>query len=178
MGTIRKIRPVKYFTAIISVNEPGFETAEKYLTEKFGPLDLMSEVVPFIYTDYYKREMGVNLLRKFVSFRDLRDPAELADVKIYTNQVEAETAIMSDDGLHRRINLDPGYVDAAKMILATTKDNAHRIYLQKGIFAEITLSWHKKSFHPLPHTYPDYRTPFYIDYFNRLRHLFMKQSRK
>jgi len=56
----------------------------------------------------------------------------------------------------RRVNLDPGYLDALKVVLASTKNASQRIYLHSGIFAETTLHYHDGGFHGLSYTYPDY----------------------
>ncbi|MYE91439.1 DUF4416 family protein, partial [Candidatus Poribacteria bacterium] len=75
----------------------------------------------------------------------------------------------------RTVKLHPAYKSAAKLVLASTKDHAHRIYLQDGIYAEITLKFYRKTFQPWEWTYPDYRTPAYIDIFNHIRRIYMEQ---
>jgi hypothetical protein len=110
--------------------------------------------------------MGTSLFRKFYSFERLIDPEELASIKRWTCDLEAS---FQDPRARRPVNLDPGYVAPAKVVLASTKDFAHRIYLKDGIFAEVTLVYRKGSFVPLEHTFPDYRTAEYIGFFNRVR---------
>ena len=123
------------------------------------------------FIDYFSRELGENLGRKFLGFERLIDPEELASIKLLTNQLEGKFS----EGGARRINLDPGYVDSAKLVLATTKNRDHRIYIGQGIFAEVTLHFRGKSFRAWEWTYPDYATPEYIAIFNEIRALYRQQ---
>jgi hypothetical protein len=175
MGEIKKVKPVKYFVGIILKDRESYKTALEKLVEKYGPIDLVSDIIPFNFTEYYLPEMGENLQRQFVAFRNLMDPADLPDVKIFTNELEEQMAVSVEGNLNRQINLDPGYIEVAKMILATTKNYIHRIYLRSGIYAEITLRWKKGTFQPLEFTYIDYKSEFYINYFNNLRELYRTQ---
>ncbi|MFQ5836184.1 MAG: DUF4416 family protein, partial [bacterium] len=118
--------------------------------------------------------MGSNLKRKFISFQALIDPAEIREIKLFTNQFEQD---FLHPGTHdRRINLDPGYLNLSKLVLASTKDYQHRIYLGRGIYAEVTLRYKKeKGFKPWEWTYPDYRTREYLEIFNHLREIYQGQ---
>jgi len=178
MGKIRKINPVKYFTGMIAVSEEYFSRAMEILQEKYGDLDIVSDTIPFDFTDYYEEEMGKELLRKFVSIRELMDPGILPDVKLYTNEIERKLGEMEGDRLFRRINLDPGYISLSKMILATTKNYRHRIYIRDGIYAEATLFWSRGEFRDWAWTYPDYQTDFYKDFFTRVRDRYIEQLRE
>jgi len=176
MGKIKQHPPVKLITGMITTNVKLFDTAQERLREKFGEIDFESSVLPFDYTDYYEAEIGKNLLRKFVSFENLIQPDELAEIKVFTNELERQFSFPKTT--NRQINLDPGYVSAGKMILATTKDHAHRIYLGEGIFAEITLRYYQKTFQPWEWTYQDYRTEEYITIFNWIRQIYMNQLKE
>jgi hypothetical protein len=138
------------------------------LEAEFGPADYESPVLPFTFTDYYKKEMGETVCRRFISFKKPVPPETLADIKILTNAVEEEYLSVSG----RQVNLDPGLLSLSRFILATTKDNSHRIPLQKGIYAELTLQFTKKDFQPLPWTYPDYATREYRDILKKIRDIF------
>ncbi len=175
MGEIRKHPPVKLIMGMIAADESLFSSVEAPLSQKLGNTDFWSDVIPFDYTDYYARELGSDLLRKFVSFEKLIQPEELVEIKIFTNSVEQEFLYPDTD--HRRINLDPGYVSAAKLVLASTKDHIHRIYLRDGIYVETTLRMEKKTFRPWQWTYPDYRSEKYIGIFNEIRRMYMEQLR-
>ncbi|MDD5692711.1 MAG: DUF4416 family protein [Candidatus Omnitrophica bacterium] len=168
MGKTRKYNPVKLVIGFIYKDEAVFVKAENKLKKRFGAIDLCSPALDFNYTDYYETEMGRGLKRRFVSFRRLIRPEELYRVKLYTNRLECRFLSAGC----RPINIDPGYVDMAKLVLASTKDYAHRIYLRKGILAEVTLSYRENSFSPNDWTYPDYRSPEYIAIFNQIRKLY------
>ena len=188
MGEILTPPRVKLFSGIISRYPELFDTAEKALAGEFGPIDLKSAPIPFNFTDYYTKEMGAPLIRGFFSFRDLITPDELSRIKIWTNRMEHEIGAsypsdvprptfrtLSPSG--RSVNLDPGYLDKSKMVLATTKDYNHRIYLKDGIYVEVTLQYRtKEGFKPFPWTYPDYQTKPYLDFFNRMREIYVRQA--
>jgi hypothetical protein len=175
MGEIKRHPPVKLIVGMIAADAGLFPSVEALLSQKFGRADFWSDVVPFDYTDYYTREMGTDLLRKFISFERLIQPEEIVEIKLFTNDLEKEFVYPNTD--RRRANLDPGYVSAAKLVLASTKDHIHRIYLRDGIYAEITLRMEKKTFRPWQWTYPDYRSEEYIAIFNEIRRIYMEQLR-
>ena len=168
MGKAKKYNPVKLIFGFIYSDEAVFVKAKARLKRRFGRQDFESAAIDFNYTDYYALEMGVGLKRRFISFRKLIPMFELYRIKLYANKLESRFL----NGLSRKINIDPGYVDLAKLVLASTKDYAHRIYLRKGIFAEITLSYRGDSFSPNDWTYPDFRSPEYINIFNQIRKLY------
>lgn len=159
---------MKLVIGFIYQDEAIFIRAKDKLKRKFGHLDFESAPLEFSYTDYYKAEMGSNLKRRFISFRKLIAMGDLYRIKLYTNRLEEKFTV----NRRRAINIDPGYVDLAKLVLATTKDYAHRIFLRKGIFAEITLTFKGESFSPNDWTYPDYRSKEYSDIFNQIRKLY------
>jgi hypothetical protein len=164
--------PVKLFVAILTPQ--GFlEEAEATLEQVFGPLDLQSPALPFLFTDYYEAEMGTHLLRKFVAFSSLIPQEGLVDIKHRTNAMESGFASFRSGKMCRRVNLDPGYLTAAKVVLASTKDYAHRISLGQGIFADLHLTYEHGAYQPLPWTYPDYRTPEALAFFAEARRLYL-----
>lgn len=171
MGQICKITPVKLIIGLITGDENNFKLANEALSEKFGAIDYVSPIFDFNFTDYYQKEIGVKLKRCFFSFAKLISPEQLSRIKLITNKIEKR---YSKDG-KRSLNIDPGYITSSKLILATTKDYCHRIYLGKGIFAEVTLRFKEKSFIPGEWTYPDYKTKDYIEAFNRIREIYMQQ---
>ena len=174
MGRITKPKKVKLICGLIYAPAINLARVFKILTQTFSPLDFESEAIPFNFTNYYQKEMGKNLRRKFVTFRDLIEPDKLKRAKSLTNQIEAK--FLSRGG--RTINLDPGYVDTARLVLATTKDYSHRIYLGGGIFAEVTLDYRNGAFMPREWTYPDYETGEYIKIFNQIREIYAQQISK
>lgn len=174
MGKVKEPLPVKLVVAMISGEESLFEQAEKKLTQEFGLVDFTSSPLPFNCTDYYKKKMQINVKRKFISFASLIDPAKIVEIKLFTNQLEEN--FLYPDSKQRRLNLDPGYITLAKLVLATSKNFQHRIYLGKGIYAEITLRYKRgKGFTCWEWTYPDYRSKEYIEIFNHLREIYCHQ---
>lgn len=162
--------PVKLITGFIFKEDAAFIEAKSFLEKRFGRTDSESQTIPFSYTSYYEKEFGKDLKRKFLSFEKLIAPEDLASIKTLTNKLEIK---LSRDK-RRMINIDPGYLDLAKLILATTKDFSHRVYLGRGIFSELTLMFREKTFSPLEWTYPDYRSQEYINIFNKIRESYAK----
>ncbi len=175
MGEARQPDPVKLICGMLAMREEWLRSALDRLQASFGPADDIGEVLPFDFTDYYEPEMGGPLLRQLAAFEDLIRPEALADVKLRTNELETQLAREVADGPERPVNLDPGYVSAAKLVLATTKDFGHRVYLRDGIYAESTLKWRKGGFACWDWTYPDYRTDAYRDFFARARERYLEQ---
>ena len=174
MGEITGPTPVKLFVGMLARDTTLLtELTEKFMVV-FGPVDFASPVWPWMRTKYYENEMGPGLKRQFIFFEQLIHPGTIAEAKLTTDDLEKQ--FLSEKG-GRRINLDPGYLDAAKLVLASTKDFSHRIYLDKGIYGEVTLSYSGKTYQPLPYTFPDYRREEYIEVFKKARDLYMQAVR-
>ncbi|MDR3048456.1 MAG: DUF4416 family protein [Elusimicrobiota bacterium] len=166
MGKIGSAEKVKLFCGILSTDENIDKKALSELEKKLGGIDAKSEVMNFKFSDYYNLEMGSNIKRYWISFKNLIFADEIADIKIFTNDIEDSFA---KDG-KRLINIDPGYLTQANVILATTKNFSHRIYLQKGIYAEVTTIYNKKDgFIKLPWSYPDYMSAPAKDFLLKVR---------
>lgn len=177
MGSIKYPPPIKLVVGLIFRDPSVGGKAKERLEENFGAIDYQSPTYPFLQTNYYHKEMGGNLKREFISFAQLIPPDSLPDTKILT--IRIEDLFRSLDGEKgRRVNIDPGYLAAEKLVLATTKNFTHRPYLTKGIYADLTYRFYKGSFRPLDWTYPDYRLPHYIDIFNAIRKVYMVQLKK
>ena len=163
---------VKLFIGFIFSKEQIYQKAKLILEKRFGKCDFTSPTLPFNHTRYYEKEFGPDLKRKFLSFQKPLLPEKLARIKLFTNKVENK---FLSSGYKRQINIDPGILTLSKVILATTKDYTHRIYLSRGIYAEVTLYYQDKTFRPWEWTYPDYKTPEYIQVFNNIRELYSVQ---
>lgn len=172
MGKITPTDKVKLIVGIISKELTLFKRIKSILCSKYENIDLESRIMDFNHTTYYNEEMGENLKRKFLAFEKLIFPEEISNIKQSTNEIESNFLYIEGG---RKINLDPGYVSDSKLVLATTKNYSHRIYLKDGIYAEVTLYYKKGSFRSFDWTYPDYRTKEYIDFFNEVRDKYMKQ---
>ncbi len=170
MGRVSPPDPVLLFIGTLYRDESVFHDAHDLLKKHFGETLLESTSIPWDYSTYYHHEIGSPLLRQFLFFKTFIDPGALADIKIKTNEIED---ILSFEG-KRRINLDPGYLTLSKIVLASTKDYAHRIYLGKGIFGEITLIYKDGTYEPHMFSYRDYQDESYIKIFINVRSLYKK----
>ena len=132
----------------------------------FGAVEIKSPCIQFRHTKYYAQEMGDNLIRQWIVFGDLIVADALAEFKLKTNEIEKK--YLNKNG-GRLVNIDPGIISLSNLILASTKNYSHRIYLGKGIYAEVTLIYTKKSFTPMDWTYPDYREVKAMDFFAKAR---------
>lgn len=163
--------------ALLAAGPELFTSTADQLQHTYGAIDLVSETFAWDTTDYYRAEMGDNLLRRFLTFEPLISPEELVRIKLETNAHELTLSSAPSTSGPRRINLDPGYIDATKLVLASTKGQAHRLYLSQGIYAEVTLLYHHKAFHPFLYTYEDYRWPETHAFLQQVRKRYLEQLR-
>ena len=164
--------PVKLFCGLIG-SEASIAEAVKRLEREFGVVHFASPVIPFEFTNYYREEMGCDLVRQWIAFEVLRERAYLPRAKHVA--VRIERALSVDN--KRTVNIDPGYVDNAQVVLATGKNYAHRIYIGMGYYAEATLIHIHGRFRPLEWTYPDCKGRVGISFFEGARSLYRKQMR-
>jgi len=162
---------VKLMASLFSGDGRLLVDALKALSEKYGKADFISAPVPFKDTDYYEAEFGGSLIRRFVSFERLIRPEHLPDVKRWTNDLERRLS----PGERRGVNIDPGYIAKAHLILATGKGYTHRPYLRDGIYADLTLVFRERAFRSLPWTYPDYAGEKVIAMLCRIREKYLLQ---
>jgi len=174
MGEEKKPKKVKLFMALLASDEEAMERARRRLLFEYGETDLESPSWTFDQTSYYEKEMGPALIKKLIAIHPLIDPDELPSVKTNTNLLEK--LFGRSDGT-RLVNIDPGYLGLSKVVLATTKDYNHRLYLGNKIYGEVTLHYRaaEKSFMPWEWTYPDYRLPEVIGFFNNIRDIYREQ---
>lgn len=163
-GVTRAFTPAKLIIPALFSADTSVEPVVEALEDAFGALDYRSDEILFTFTDYYTPEMGDGIRRIFFAVADLYDPSELATIKLTTDELEQRFA---SDG--RSVNLDPGMLTLGRLILASTKDNAQRIPLRDGVYAEITLLYRKGGFEALPWTYPDYRSASYHEVLREIR---------
>jgi hypothetical protein len=165
---------VRLIGSLFSHQGALIDASIKEMEERFGSVDWVSEILPFDRTRYYEREMGWPLYRRFISFVKLIMPESIADIKLITNELEKAHL----DKEKRTINIDPGYLTLERLVLATGKNYSHRVYLSKGIYADLTLIFHHGTFKPLSWTYPDYADERAISLFNRLRSEYLQRLRE
>jgi len=178
MWKLNEPEPAKLIVGILASNYQCLHSAADVLTNKLGGADFTSEVWTFDKTDYYKDQTGLRILRQFLSIEKLIDPGKLAKIKLQTNKLEQKLAKALGIPLPRPVNLDPGMIEPSKLVLATTKNYSHRIYIGKNMYAEITLNYDKGHWQPLDHTYPDYRQQCYFDFFEKVRTRLLEQLRR
>jgi len=166
--------PARLVISALTPHEYLISEVSRRLEQELGPIHEQIGPVPFTYTNYYDREMGHGISRWLLSFNRLVDKSSLVSIKLLTNRVEESYTELDK----RRINLDPALLSLGNFVLATGKDNAHRIYLGKGIFADLTLVFRTGTYRPLEWTYPDYADPVLIDILNRMRENYKCQLRE
>lgn len=178
MGQISPPRPVLLVMAAFSRHQEALQWARENAVNLWGPVALESAPFEFLETDYYAATMGTGLYKQFFAFERLFDPGELSNAKLQSGLWEAEYIGLNRHGEPRPLNLDPGYVTEAKLVLASTKDHAHRMYLSQGIFAEVTLYYKDRSWHAREWTFPDYRRGEYHAFFSRCRDYLHERLRR
>jgi hypothetical protein len=168
-------RPALRIVAVFSRHPEAIEWARQTTEEVWGPIALESELFDHHETNYYEATMGRDLKKAFFAFETLVDPAGLVEWKEQSNRWEIDYQDLARHAEPRPLNLDPAYLTEAKLILATTKDRDHRIYLDRGIYAENTLYFYRGAWQPRPWTYPDYQRADYHRFFVRCRELLRLQ---
>lgn len=171
MGQAKTPKPVKLVVSAFAPGDALLSEAKETLITEWGAIDFESGLLPFVHTTYYEAEYGTGLVRRVWSFQPLVAPEALAAIKLRTNELEQGWAAAG----RRKVNLDSGYVSMSKLVLATTKNYDHRIYLGRGIFAEVTLHYRSGAFRPWPWTYPDYASAQYCELFAQIRRLYVSQ---
>ncbi len=157
--------PAKLVIGVFTQDKELLPPVLDRLVEKYGDIDLISRWMPFDFTDYYEPEMGKNLFRRMVAFKQPIAQDHLPAIKLFTNAIEAQ--FIQDN--RRHINIDPGYLLQERFVLATGKNFSHRIYIGNGIYADLTLIYQKGEFQSLPWTFPDYREKSMHRFLRRVR---------
>ncbi len=174
MAHISAPLPVKLFLGILTSVSEIVPQAEQKFIELYGSIDSRLGPIPFDLTHYYDQEMGTPLYRYFLSFTELIDPAAIAQIKLQTNELESAFARQYSHP-RRPINIDPGYLEQSKIVLASAKNYFHRILISGGVYAEVTLHFEQGQWRFFPWTFPDYRTEPYLQFFTALRDLYRTQ---
>jgi hypothetical protein len=180
MGDLRATPLVTPLVAMLAATPEHFAAARPALEEVLGPVEVESSVYPFDKTNYYASTMGPHVVRAFYAFKRLADPAGLADWKTASNKLEATLRLVlapSGDPV-RPINLDPGYIAGSKLVLASTKPFAHRLYLRDGIYGEITMNFRGSDWIGHQFTFPDFRNGTYDAFFKRVRDRHLKKVKR
>ena len=161
--------PVKLIVGVLACDASVLEGVRGMLTDAFGPADLVSEVFPFDRTEYYLDEAGPNMVRQFLAFETLIHPGQIASIKHQTNRMEQELAEQLATPYPRPVNLDPGYIEPSKLVLASTKNFSHRVYIGEQMYAEVTMTFIHGDWISYPFTFPDYKSGRYDAFFSAVR---------
>lgn len=178
MWEIQDVQPVKLIVGLLTCNASAAKACHAPLVEAYGHADLVSEIWPFDLTEYYKQQAGSTMVRQFMAFEKLIDPGRLADIKHETNRMEQQLAAELNTPYPRPVNLDPGYVEPSKLVLASTKNFAHRIYIGRQMYAEVTMTYNRGRWETFPFTFPDYKSGRYNDFLSQVRQRTAQQLRK
>jgi hypothetical protein len=165
--------PVKLFVAAIVARDAPVDDARARCVERFGPVDHESARFAFTYTDYYAEEMGDGLERLFWSFERTIDPSAIVEAKLATNAIERALA----KGGRRTVNLDAGYLDTYKVVLATAKGAGQKVYLRDGIWADLVLTFVKGRVKFFDWGFPDFKSGAYDKTLLKIRELFKGQRK-
>ncbi len=160
----------RLFVAVTYSDESLLHNIKSELVSLYGNVLDESDVYRFDFTDYYKNEMGSSLKKFFVVFEKLIGPAELPPVKIRTNSIEIRYSVSN----RRKVNLDPGYFTVHHLILASCKPRPHRVYLDKGVYADMVLVFQRSSCFLFRHTFPDFREKHVQEFFLEQRNKLLK----
>lgn len=176
MGTVYQFEKEKLIIGVIYHDVAVFNEAIKRLTDEFGEIDFVCEEFSFSgeFSNYYDDELGGEGLRRIYSFKELVEPDRQAEIKKFTNSLESE---FSKDG-KRLINLDPGFINHGRLMLATTKEAGFRIPLSDGIYTELTLFWARGGWHKLPWTYRDYQSERVQSFITTVRAEYLRQRKE
>jgi hypothetical protein len=166
--------PVKLFCGVLYSDKSLMKKSRSSLIAKYGEIDYQGDQFNFEISGYYRPEMGWPIFRQFCSFEKLISPNEIVRIKIECNEIEDQLTV---DG-NRKVNLDPGYMDYDKIVLASAKYNGQKIYLNFGIYADLTLRYEKGSYYPFPWSFPDFKSGQYNQTFLRIREIYKLQLKK
>jgi hypothetical protein len=174
VSEIRSVQKVKLLAAVTLSRGIDLSVLRASIEAVFGELEDQTDVYDFKYTTYYQDEMGPELCKLFISFKELIHPGSLPELKIRAIEFEKEWSINNK----RQINLDPGYLNTAKVVIASAKDFAHRIFLADGIYGDLQLQYRHNRFWPQAWTFPDYQTELAFEFFTRVRERFADQEKQ
>lgn len=174
MGQAAEPLSVKLFAGITFATDVKYGEILEQLISMYGPVQSSYGPVVFDFTDYYAAEMGEKLQKTYCVFDTPNEPGVLASVKRRTNDIEHS---YSTDG-RRSVNIDPGYLSRDKLVLASTKDFYHRVYLGQGIYAEVTLHYRQGRYRYFSWTYPDYKEPDFLVFLQQARAKLVGELRK
>ena len=165
------VEPVKLIVALLWSDETALAESIEYLEARWGRTDLEGQDHPFDVTHYYEEEMGSAIRRRLISFQNLVAPESIREAKLVCNEIEDRLA----GAMGRRVNLDIGYLDHSKVVLASAKYAGQKIHLGDGIYADMILRYRDGKYRPFEWTFPDFRDGRYDLELNAIRRIYMAQ---
>ena len=176
MGAVHEFEKEKLIIGVIYHEKEILDRAIEILTAEFGEIDAISEEFSFSeeFSTYYDEEIGGEGFRRIYSFKELVDPARQAEIKIRTNEIEAEFSVDEN----RKINLDPGFINHGRLMLTTTKETGFRVPLRDGIYTELTLFWARGGWQKFPWSYRDYQSERVQKFITEVRKSYLAERRK
>ena len=175
MGTLHAHPPVKLLVALMCRDIDLLEEIERRMERSYGSIEDRSQVFLFTFPGRFSREMGPDLKKRIIAFRDMIPIEKFPEVKSLTNDLEWEYREHLPEGTRRLVNLDPGYLTLSQVVLASTRNYSHHIYLREGVYGELLLRYHLGALRNLPWTYPDFRTHLAHQFFTTLRARYHEQ---
>jgi len=163
----------KLISGVLYTDKNLLQQAKTLMIQNYGEIDFESDAFIFDVSDYYHQEMGSQIYRIFWSFEKLINPKDIAQIKIEYNEIEDSLAINGN----RKVNLDAGYLDYDKIVLASAKYNWQKIYLDYGIYADLTLRYEKGNYLPFPWSFPDFKEGHYNLTLLKIRDIYKLQRK-
>lgn len=176
MGELKPYHRAVRFLAVFSRHQSHLDWCWERVREVWGELISVSAPFAFAESEYYRPTMGAQLIKQFAVLDRSYDPAMLATDKLLTNRWEEEVKLALAADELRPLNIDPGYMTLTKLVLASTKNREHRVYLRDSVYAEVTLGFRDQRWQPMPWTYPDYQRNDFLDYFSEARRVLLTKS--
>jgi len=174
MAETRAPFPVKYFIAVLFHEHEAFEKSKASIVERWGAIDYEGADHLFDVTTYYESEMGTPLYRRIVTLETIRSPKEIVDMKLECNAIEAGLVVNGK----RAVNLDAGYLDHNKVLLASAKEAGQKVYLDKGIYADLAGRYKDGCYRPFEWSFPDFKDGRYDSELLIIRTSYLKQIKQ
>lgn len=176
MGELKKNQKIQPFVAIMYQDDEIYDRAYKKAIERFGePIGISKEYNFSEITSYYEKEFGKELKKRMLVFAQSQPLQDFHKTKLWSNNLELE---LSSNGKNRDVNIDPGYLGLSKLVLFSTKNYSHRIYINDGIFAEVTLIYEYSEFQVQSWTYPDYSAGENLSFLEKMREKLKNRARE
>ena len=173
MARPQLVDPVKLLVAILWSDLTLLDKALVQIQERWGAIDFNGQDHPFDVTDYYQAEMGLDIRRRLVSFSELIAPEGIVAAKLNCNDIEEELG----SNHRRRVNLDVGYLDHSKFVLASCKFAGQKIHLGRGVYADLMARYQAGHYRPFEWTFPDFRDGRYDSELSHIRRTYLDQLR-